>query len=161
MAEILLDNNPWNHYCNPINPSRWHTVLFELPCTLSGGPPRPHRSMPHLWAPDYVRIPFSPRNLYPAKEDGEDSVRPRWELIQTSLLRSITNSNQLEEAIHKYNMRHVPLVALHQIFQEILEENEAEHFFNTLLPKIVQLALQLPELLPAGLPLLRAGNYNS
>lgn len=44
---------------------------------------------------------------------------------------------------------------------KVLTEDEADHFFNNLLPKIIQLALQLPELIPTPIPLLKQGKSHS
>lgn len=46
------------------------------------------------------------------------------------------------------------------VFQ-ILEEQESSSFFETLLPKIVDLALCLPQLITDGIPLLRQGYKHS
>lgn len=44
---------------------------------------------------------------------------------------------------------------------QILSEDESQYFFNDLLPKIIQLALQLPELIPTPIPLLKQGKSHS
>lgn len=67
MKDVLNDGNPWKYYTTPINPSRNHTVLFELPVTLSS-PPKPHYSSNTChWDNNHVKMPFSHKNLYPVK----------------------------------------------------------------------------------------------
>lgn len=45
------------------------------------------------------------------------------------------------------------------LFNKVVEEEEATMFFENLFPKIVKLALDLPNIIPGSLPLLKKG-YN-
>lgn len=63
----------------------------------------------------------------------------------------------LENAISSYNHKLPKLFALHHFFEKILEEDESEHFFTTILPGIIHLALRMPELIPGNIPLLKKG----
>lgn len=44
---------------------------------------------------------------------------------------------------------------------KVCEEFESKLFFNSLLPKIIELALCLPELITSGIPLLKRGYKHS
>lgn len=97
---------------------------------------------------------------FPFQSDGTSEVVNRWELIQTALLRSISSSHELEMAIFSYNSKYASswnFAGLHHFFEQELDESESDTFFQKILPKIIELALQLPMLLPNAVPLLRSG----
>jgi poly(ADP-ribose) glycohydrolase len=84
-------------------------------------------------------------------------LRQRWELVQEALLKALVSSQQLEAVILSYNSKYSErwdFSVLHLLFTEVFSEDETSNFFSTLLPKIIQLALQLPTLLTAPVPLL-------
>jgi poly(ADP-ribose) glycohydrolase len=103
-------------------------------------------------------MPCSEHSLYPVKVDGDRSkLRQRWELVQEALLKTILSSQQLETVILSYNSKYSNrwnFSVLHLLFTEVFSEEETNSFFSTLLPQIVRLALQLPTLLTAPIPLL-------
>ncbi|XP_020278615.1 poly(ADP-ribose) glycohydrolase-like [Pseudomyrmex gracilis] len=142
----------------PIVASSCHTVLFMLPLPTNG-PLKPYPTHQiDKWSQDYVRMPYSAHSLYPIKQEGKkNSYRNRWEVIQEALLRNIITSQQLESAILSYNdyTQRWNFAALHHFFSEVMEVEETNLFFETLLPKLVQLALQLPVLLTGAVPLLK------
>lgn len=143
----------------PVQPSSSHTVLYKLPWR-PGQSPKPYPTVPvDRWDQEHVRMPNSSESLYPVQEtDEEKGLRLRWELVQEALLRSILNSHQLESAILSYNSRYNEkwnFRALHTLFDEVLEKEEADVYFRDVLPGMVSLALQLPELVTGPLPLLR------
>jgi len=77
--------------------------------------------------------------------------------VQEALLKTIVSSQQLETMILSYNSKYSSrwkFSVLHLLFTEVFSEEETNGFFSTLLPQIVQLALQLPTLLTAPIPLL-------
>ncbi|XP_012540752.1 poly(ADP-ribose) glycohydrolase [Monomorium pharaonis] len=144
----------------PIIVSPCHTVLFMLPLRMQNGPPKPYPThQVDKWSQGYVRMPHSTHSLYPIEQrSGSRSCRNRWEMIQEALLRNILSSQQLEEAILSYNQIYAQrwnFAGLHHFFSEILDSEETTMFFETLMPKIVQLALQLPVLLTGAIPLLK------
>lgn len=53
------------------------------------------------------------------QENNEDELKPRWELVQTALLRPFKCIKELEAAIHEYNSRFPPFLALHYFFEEV------------------------------------------
>ncbi|XP_046432924.1 poly(ADP-ribose) glycohydrolase-like isoform X2 [Neodiprion fabricii] len=143
----------------PIVPAPRHTVLFVLPLT-GEGPPKPYRSQQKdKWCPGYVRMPHSTHSLYPNKHTtGSSGFRQRWEVIQEALLRSFASTHQLEVAILSYNEKYAlrwDFSALHYFFSEVIDEDETGLFYDDILPKIVQLALQLPALVTSPIPLLK------
>jgi poly(ADP-ribose) glycohydrolase len=84
-------------------------------------------------------------------------LRQRWELLQEALLKTVASSQQLEAAILSYNTKYTEcwdFSVLHLLFTEVFSEDEASNFFSTLLPQMIQLALQLPALVTAPVPLL-------
>jgi len=77
--------------------------------------------------------------------------------VQEALLKTIVSSQQLETVILSYNSKYSnrwDFSVLHLLFTEVFSEEETSSFFSTLLPQIVRLALQLPTLLTAPIPLL-------
>jgi len=77
--------------------------------------------------------------------------------VQEALLTTIVSSQQLETAILSYNSKYSNrwnFSVLRLLFTEVFSEEETNSFFSTLLPQIVRLALQLPTLLTAPIPLL-------
>ncbi|XP_011267867.2 poly(ADP-ribose) glycohydrolase-like isoform X2 [Camponotus floridanus] len=143
----------------PIVPSTKHTVLFRLPLSTHE-PPKPYPTHKiDKWSHGYVRLPCSAHCIYPVDQrNGDRGCRNRWDMIQEALLRSILSSQQLENAILSYNQIYAQrwnFSALHHFFSEILDPEETAVFFKTLMPKIIQLALQLPMLLTGAIPLLK------
>ncbi|XP_070528791.1 poly(ADP-ribose) glycohydrolase isoform X4 [Cardiocondyla obscurior] len=153
------------HEHPPIVVSSRHTVLFMLPlCTP--GPPKPYPThQVDKWSQGFVRMPHSTHSLYPIEQkSGSRSCRNRWEMIQEALLRNIISSQQLENAILSYNQIYAQrwsFAALHHFFSEVMDPEETTIFFETLMPKLIQLALQLPELLTGAVPLLKRHSNSS
>lgn len=154
LCEICSNKGIWSFNVNPVNISKYHAVLYNLPVTFKK-PPEPHiNADPKHWDDDYVRMPYSDKSLFPITENGVDVIKLRWKLIVDSLSEPINSGRELEEAIRKYNSSLPELTALRKYFDE-LDEEENECFFKNLLPKIISLALQLPQILPGSLPLLK------
>ena len=69
---------------------------------MPGDNPPPPRDPEYkdAWDPYHVRLPCSPKNLYPVKCPGpsgeKDSLQSRWLLIESSLLTQINNSFDLK-----------------------------------------------------------------
>ncbi|XP_070156004.1 poly(ADP-ribose) glycohydrolase isoform X2 [Polyergus mexicanus] len=143
----------------PIVSSAKHTVLFRLPLSMHE-PPKPYPTHKiDKWSHGYVRLPCSAHCFYPIEQrSGDRNCRNRWDMIQEALLRNILSSQQLENAILSYNQIYAQrwnFAALHHFFSEVLDPEETAVFFKTLMPKIIQLALQLPMLLTGAIPLLK------
>lgn len=166
MEEIYRHLDPYElDHVSPVQPSENHTVLYRFPirCPMKQ-PPEPLRGQ-LKWDSYHVRLPCSSQSKYPITTDnGDVDIGNRWELIEKALLRPITCSKELEAAILSYNSRYQDtwrFHSLHKLFNEELDEDESHRFFQDLLPCIVQLALRLPELIQAAVPLLRQGQRRS
>ncbi|XP_072755843.1 poly(ADP-ribose) glycohydrolase isoform X1 [Anoplolepis gracilipes] len=142
----------------PVVSSAKHTVLFRLPLSMNELPkPYPTHKI-DKWSHGYVRLPCSVHCFCPVDQRNGDRCRNRWDMIQEALLRNILSSQQLENAILSYNQIYAQrwnFTALHHFFSEVLDPEETIVFFKTLMPKIIQLALQLPMLLTGAIPLLK------
>lgn len=143
--------------------SNTHKVLYKHEQVAEGTIPSlpiPAKGEPK-WDVQHVRLPCSPKSQYPVLEaDGSSRIESRWELIEKSLLRPIRNCSELQTAILSYNTKYEDqwnFHALRQLFEHELDETETEAFFEDLLPRIIRLALRLPELIQAPIPLLRQG----
>uniref|UniRef100_A0A8D0FG26 poly(ADP-ribose) glycohydrolase n=1 Tax=Strix occidentalis caurina TaxID=311401 RepID=A0A8D0FG26_STROC len=82
----------------------------------------------------------------------------RWELIQTALLNKFTCSHDLKEAILRYNVAYSKkwdFSALTDFCEKVLEDAEAQHLFQSILPDMVKLALCLPSICTQPIPLLK------
>ncbi|KAK9884772.1 hypothetical protein WA026_009002 [Henosepilachna vigintioctopunctata] len=156
ITEMCRGHDQWGFYIPAISPGKHHSVLYEL-APNSSGVPQPHiPRKPKHWDEDHVRMPYSRHNLFPFKENGEPEVlKARWELICKTLEKPIKSVEDLENAINHYNSSLSRFPLLTTLFEEVLDEVETTEFFDNLLPKIIKLALRLPEILPGSLPLLK------
>ncbi|XP_016993582.2 poly(ADP-ribose) glycohydrolase [Drosophila takahashii] len=133
-----------------------HRVMYQLP--IRETPPRPHKS-PGKWDSEHVRLPCAPESKYPRENpDGSTTIDSRWGMIERALLQPIETSEELQAAILSYNTTYRDqwhFRALHQLLDEELDESESRVFFEDLLPRIIRLALRLPDLIQAPVPLLK------
>lgn len=112
-------------------------------------------SFKDVWDENHVRMPCSSQCLYPI---SKSEVKKKWILITEALSRPIRNSYELEEAILSYNSRFATrwkFKLLHSFFNEYLSDEETKHFFSSVLPKMISLALSLPHTVTHGIPLLQ------
>ncbi|KAH8291569.1 hypothetical protein KR018_000850, partial [Drosophila ironensis] len=149
----------------PVAAGGAHRVLYELPIREKENcPPRPYRA-PGKWDSEHVRLPCAPESKYPrTNDDGSSSIESRWEMIQRALLQPITSSEELQAAILSYNATYRgqwEFRALHKLLHDEVDESEARVFFEDLLPRIIRLALSLPELVQAPIPLLKQHHTTS
>lgn len=140
----------------PLQESFQHcvTVHSQLP---SSAPPRPFPdSFRDVWDSNHVRMPCSQKCLYPVA--GRDELSSKWDLIVHCLKRPIHNSGELVEAILGYNARQRGkwnfdlLVAF---FANQHHKEDTELFFTTILPRLVDLTLSLPNIVTHAVPLLK------
>ncbi|KAI1231683.1 hypothetical protein IHE44_0007761 [Lamprotornis superbus] len=112
-----------------------------------------------FWDNKHVKMPCSEQNLYPVEdENGDRTAGSRWELIQTALLNKFTCSHDLKEAILRYNVAYSKkwdFTALTDFCEKVLEDAEAQHLFQSILPDMVKLALCLPSICTQPIPLLK------
>ncbi|CAG9802342.1 unnamed protein product [Chironomus riparius] len=139
-----------------------HLVLFELPMiheTL-----RPHISV-EKWDGDHVRMPFSKESKFVEIYDGnKKNMRFRWDLIIKSLKTDYTTSHDLENAIISYNTRYEKIwnfKALHILIESQMDIANKNKFLRITLPKIIDLALKMPDLIKCSIPLLKKGMNKS
>ncbi|XP_043214606.1 poly(ADP-ribose) glycohydrolase-like isoform X2 [Amphibalanus amphitrite] len=134
----------------PVVPSPSHTVLCKGAVLPTEADDR--------WDEQHVRLPCSPKSLYPARQrDGGTQLVQRWSMVQEALQRNINSSAALEDAIKSYNSRYKDkwdFSGLRYFIDEVLADEERHHLFTVTVPQLCRLALRLPELLPAPLPLL-------
>lgn len=83
-------------------------------------------------------------------------------MVELALLQPIKNSRDLQKAILTYNSIYDwKFTSLHKLFEEDLDEQENADFFENTLPKMIRLALQLPDLVPGSIPLLKQDRNSS
>ncbi|KAM5241201.1 poly(ADP-ribose) glycohydrolase isoform 2-T2 [Hipposideros larvatus] len=118
-----------------LRPSANHTVTIRVDLLRAGEVPKPFPThFKDLWDNKHVKMPCSEQNLYPVEdENGERTAGSRWELIQTALLNKFTRPQNLK----------------------VLEEAEAQHLYQSILPDMVKIALCLPNICTQPIPLLK------
>ncbi|XP_076980743.1 poly(ADP-ribose) glycohydrolase isoform X2 [Tamandua tetradactyla] len=127
---------PWCGIRLPqLRPSANHTVTIRVDVLRAGEVPKPFPThYKDLWDNKHVKMPCSEQNLYPVEdENGERTAGSRWELIQTALLNRFTRPQNLK----------------------VLEEAEAQHLYQSILPDMVKIALCLPNICTQPIPLLK------
>lgn len=160
----LWSGSPLNELCfgpcsypilPPLVPSPHHSILFRPRLTPGSLPqPCPDRFR-DVWDQHHVRMPCSSKSEYPL-DDGR--LVSRWDLIKQALSRTIANVHDFEEALLSYNSHYARrwgFKGLYVYFDEICSEEERDMFFKQLLPRIVSLALSLPDIVTHAVPLLK------
>ncbi|XP_036590632.1 poly(ADP-ribose) glycohydrolase [Trichosurus vulpecula] len=137
-----------------------HTVTVRVDLLKAGEVPKPFPThYRDLWDNKHVKMPCSEQNLYPVEdENGERTPGSRWELIQTALLNKFSRPQNLKDAILKYNVAYAKkwdFTALVDFWDKVLEEAEAQHLCQSILPDMVKLALCLPDICTQPIPLLK------
>ncbi|XP_066204296.1 poly(ADP-ribose) glycohydrolase isoform X2 [Saccopteryx leptura] len=143
-----------------LRPSANHTVTIRVDLLQAGDVPKPFPThFKDLWDNKHVKMPCSEQNLYPVEdENGERTAGSRWELIQTALLNKFTRPQNLKDAILKYNVAYSKkwdFTALVDFWDKVLEEAEAQHLYQSILPDMVKIALCLPNICTQPIPLLK------
>ncbi|XP_057626764.1 poly(ADP-ribose) glycohydrolase isoform X1 [Chionomys nivalis] len=143
-----------------LRPSANHTVTVRVDLLRAGDVPKPFPThYKDLWDNKHVKMPCSEQNLYPVEdENGERTAGSRWELIQTALLNKFTRPQNLKDAILKYNVAYSKkwdFTALVDFWDKVLEEAEAQHLYQSILPDMVKIALCLPNVCTQPIPLLK------
>ncbi|XP_052046083.1 poly(ADP-ribose) glycohydrolase isoform X3 [Apodemus sylvaticus] len=143
-----------------LRPSANHTVTVRVDLLRAGEVPKPFPThYKDLWDNKHVKMPCSEQNLYPVEdENGERTAGSRWELIQTALLNKFTRPQNLKDAILKYNVAYSKkwdFTALVDFWDKVLEEAEAQHLYQSILPDMVKIALCLPNICTQPIPLLK------
>ncbi|XP_025207633.1 poly(ADP-ribose) glycohydrolase [Melanaphis sacchari] len=148
----------------PLIPSSEHTLLFKIPIGTNNMPEPYPKEYCDSWDDNHVKMPCSKHNLFLVNQNNKSSKKNRWNTITYSLLKPILSSEELEKAIISYNPKYKDkwrFYLLHSFFDECLNEEETQEFFNNLLPKIIKLALKLPTLVTKPIPLLKQTHNHS
>lgn len=140
--------------------SQNHNVLFELPLPEDSDAFPVPRIGEDKWDSDHVKLPSSKTSKYEEiGENDEITEKSRWDLIRSALSENpISSSREMEEAIKKYNNKYADQWSfnlLHELFEDEFGEEDSTYFFENVMPKIIDLALELPELIKCPIPLLR------
>jgi len=145
----------------PLRSDPSHYVLYYVPLDDDCVPKPYPSSYIDKWDARHVKMPNSHCNQIIAVKEVEGHKTPthvsKWELIQQNLLSDIRSLEQLEEAIKTYNpiMKNHNFHVLHSLFSKYCDLRERDHFFNELLPKLINLTLQLPLIVTQSVPLLK------
>ncbi|KAL5245031.1 hypothetical protein ACI65C_012441 [Semiaphis heraclei] len=137
---------------------------MTIPIGINNMPEAHPKEYCDTWDDNHVKMPCSKHNLFLVHQNDKSSKKNRWDNITYSLNKPILSSEELEKAIISYNPKYKDkwrFYLLHTFFDECLNEEETEEFFNNLLPKIIQLALQLPTLVTKPIPLLKQTHNHS
>ena len=150
---------------SPIRSSPSHCVAIRTDIKSASSPPIPYpSSFKDVWDSQHVRMPCSAKSLYPVGQKGSSSLEQKWDLVTKALKRPIKNSHDLEETILSYNSRFSNkwvFRPLHAFFTEYITFQEKDEFFRDILPKMVELVLNLPKLVTHAIPLLwKQQNYS-
>lgn len=155
LSSLQVLNNCGRHVPT-VHPASDHTVMVKLPLPDTG-PPEPHpSSYSDIWDQHHVRMPCSPKSLYPISS-GNESLVVRWSVISKVLRREMKCVNDLQRTILEYNTRYAEkwnFKGLHELLDEEFEDEERAYFFHHTLPAIADLALDLPNLVTQPPPLL-------
>lgn len=139
----------------PLQESFHHcvTVHGQFP---NGAPPRPFPdSFRDVWDSNHVRMPCSKKCLYPVADAGEEKLSSKWDLIVHCLRRPIRNPVELVEAILGYNARQKGKWNFDSLVAFFAHKEDTERFFAVVLPRLVDLALSLPNIVTHAVPLLK------
>src|SRR5690606_19166945 len=72
-----------------------------------------------------------------------------------SVVRTFTHSIRIESLfIRESHSSHIP--KFHSFFEEVLPKEETRRFFAVVLPRIIKLAMRIPELVPLPIDLLKS-----
>ncbi|XP_028653864.1 poly(ADP-ribose) glycohydrolase [Erpetoichthys calabaricus] len=135
-----------------------HTVLIDIKAFKTYQELKPVSGL-DIWNTDYVKMPYSEKNIMIESGVFTDSKKPRWEKIKKSLskLNRIATSKAIEEAIKSYNMKYKDewhFDALHMFFSRVDDRNKREYF--SIIERMANLAVNLPLICPKSIPLLKA-----
>ncbi|XP_022315138.2 poly(ADP-ribose) glycohydrolase-like [Crassostrea virginica] len=146
----------------PLKPHQEHQVLFKVPYAYSPEhPPTPHPyHYTDKWDSVHVRMPCSPQSEFPVN----NKIRKRWEVIEGVYKKAILGPVELSDAICKYNTRlkaDKNFGILYNFCFDVLSDAERKQFFEVVLPKIIRLALNLPNLITQPIALMKRDRNRS
>ncbi|MBN3291987.1 PARG glycohydrolase, partial [Polypterus senegalus] len=136
-----------------------HTVLIDIKAFKTCQTLEPVSGQ-DMWNTDYVKMPYSEKNIVIESGLFSEYKKSRWEKIKKSLskLNRIATSRAIEEVIKSYNMKYKDewhFDALHMFFSKMDDGEKKEHF--RVIEGMANLAMRLPEICPKPIPLLKTG----
>ncbi|XP_029460075.1 poly(ADP-ribose) glycohydrolase-like isoform X2 [Rhinatrema bivittatum] len=141
----------------PLRLKTYHTILVKVDSVLPDKMPEPFRPrVSNSWSSDSVKMPYSLSNVY---ESSFKKQKPRWKLIKKTLSKPFKSAEDIVKAIKSYNQKYEYIwkfTALHRYLME-LPEDKKKYLILKVIPQMAQLALQLPDLCPKAIPLLKRG----
>lgn len=136
-------------------------VFYKLPFHKDWTPsPYPDQFI-DLWnSEDHIKIPFSPLNqVFCFDAETKTKIRvSKWSIIEKELKTvQFSNIDHLIETIKCYNpiMAGMEFNVLRHLIDNTFDEEERQHFFKILLPKMISLTLLLPTILHKCIPILK------
>lgn len=136
-----------------------HRVLIRTDLLKEGQVPVPYPTkFRDSWDDMNVKMPCSEKNMFPMENEDGSGVQSRWELIRSALEGECKSSLDIRDAILSYNTAHAKrwdFTALNVLCTEGMENDEVQHLFNTILPKMVKLVLNTPKICTQPIPLLK------
>eukprot|EP00051_Salpingoeca_urceolata_P020448 m.307003 g.307003 ORF g.307003 m.307003 type:complete len:845 (-) comp19625_c2_seq22:125-2659(-) len=158
------NDEPYNVVGPPVQLGPKHYVLCDT-STLNAQPSSPPKPFPTKWHDKWddahVKMPCSSESkMRVSRGNGSPKVEPRWTVIQDALSQDFSSSYDVEEAILTYNpgwARKWNFNALHSFCRKTVDQKYRDWLFGRTLPAMARLALRLPELCTAPIPLLRHG----
>lgn len=149
LTDVLTDDN----LINDLSQADDTYVLYQQPW-VKDEVPRPLREEDDFSnATNYVKMPF--QNNITVEYRGERVNK--WELIKRLLgSTKIRSVYELEKAIKAYNpiVDYLEFDILRSYIHYQMDSDDKEYFFDELLPAIIQLALDLPNIITCNLPIL-------
>ena len=155
----LTTASPTTSHSSPFSTKELsHALLVKLRETGKAPLPTPV-AFQDTWDSMHVRMPCSVKNLLHQQAPGaKKQLLNKWAFIQSSLQSRISNSWDLQEAILRYNSeagRKWDFSGLHAFFKHYTRAEVRKELFETTIPDMARLALSLPTLVTAPIPLLR------
>ncbi|XP_034414720.1 poly(ADP-ribose) glycohydrolase-like isoform X3 [Cyclopterus lumpus] len=144
-----------------------HTVMIQTDLLESGNVSVAYPAkFKDTWDDVHVKMPCSSWNLFPVQDEVTQELqnKSRWELIEENLNNTFSSQHELKNAILKYSNSQAKkwdFTALRLYCTKVLDPDDAEHLFGSLLPDMVQLALRASELCTKPIPLLKRGMNHS
>ncbi|XP_056326961.1 poly(ADP-ribose) glycohydrolase [Danio aesculapii] len=136
-----------------------HRVLIRTDLLKEGQVPVPYPTkFRDSWDDVNVKMPCSEKNMFPMENEDGSGLQSRWELIRSALEGECKSSLDIRDAILSYNTAHAKrwdFTALNVLCTEGMENDEVQHLFNTILPKMVKLVLNTPKICTQPIPLLK------
>ncbi|CAF0836933.1 unnamed protein product [Brachionus calyciflorus] len=130
--------------------SKSHTILF-------GQDSDDEKIDEDQWNDDFVKLPCSKSN-----KDNENN--PKWTNINQTLanlndrVKQFADSIFLEKAIEKCSSnKNLKLKNLKYLFNKAYSKTESEDIIKNLIPKMIDLALDLPNKIKSSIPILKQG----